>query len=165
MGFNTRNMQSCLQKCNKLNKSHLIGQLSNYITSNCATQLPFRYQGNLSFTPLKTKARTLTSSTLRYPKKKSTAFSERYWASPACPSRNSSIKKNTSTGRWQNDTESHKTEPLIQNPCSKATLSTILFTEDGSGSDPSLRGKRQATHRLRHGTPFVDYNYSTLYAP
>ena len=27
MGVNTRNMYSCLQKCNKLNKSHLVGQL------------------------------------------------------------------------------------------------------------------------------------------
>ena len=31
MGVNTRNMQSCLQKCNKLNKSHLVGQLLNLI--------------------------------------------------------------------------------------------------------------------------------------
>ena len=31
MGVNTRNMQSCLQKCNKLNKSHLVGQLLNPI--------------------------------------------------------------------------------------------------------------------------------------
>ena len=29
VGVNSRNMQSCLQKCNKLNKSHLIGQLLN----------------------------------------------------------------------------------------------------------------------------------------
>ena len=27
MGVNTRNMYSCLQKCNKLNKSHLVGNL------------------------------------------------------------------------------------------------------------------------------------------
>ena len=27
MGVNTRNMQSCLQKCNKLNKSHRVGHL------------------------------------------------------------------------------------------------------------------------------------------
>jgi len=31
MGVNTRNMQSCLQKYNKLNKSHLVGQLLNSI--------------------------------------------------------------------------------------------------------------------------------------
>jgi len=31
MGINTRNMQSCLQKCNKLNKSHLVGQLLNVL--------------------------------------------------------------------------------------------------------------------------------------
>jgi hypothetical protein len=31
MGVNTRNMYSCLQKCNKLNKSHLVGQLLNSI--------------------------------------------------------------------------------------------------------------------------------------
>jgi len=31
MGVNTQNMQSCLQKCNKLNKSHLVGQLLNSI--------------------------------------------------------------------------------------------------------------------------------------
>ena len=31
MGVNTRNIQSCLQKCNKLNKSHLVGQLLNLI--------------------------------------------------------------------------------------------------------------------------------------
>ena len=30
-GVNTRNRQSCLQKCNKLNKSHLVGQLLNSI--------------------------------------------------------------------------------------------------------------------------------------
>ena len=29
MGVNTRNMQSCLQKSNKLNKSHLVGRLLN----------------------------------------------------------------------------------------------------------------------------------------
>ena len=29
MGVNTRNMYSCLQKYNKLNKSHLVGQLLN----------------------------------------------------------------------------------------------------------------------------------------
>jgi len=29
MGVYTRNMQSCLQKYNKLNKSHLVGQLLN----------------------------------------------------------------------------------------------------------------------------------------
>ena len=29
MGVNTRNMQSCLQKCNKLNKSHIFGQLNS----------------------------------------------------------------------------------------------------------------------------------------
>ena len=34
MGVNTRNMQSCLQKCNKLNKSHLVGQLLNSILLN-----------------------------------------------------------------------------------------------------------------------------------
>jgi len=27
MGVNTRNMYSCLQKYNKVNKSHLVGQL------------------------------------------------------------------------------------------------------------------------------------------
>ena len=31
MGLNTRNMYSCLQKCNKLNKSHIFGQLLNLI--------------------------------------------------------------------------------------------------------------------------------------
>jgi len=31
MGVNTRNMYSCLQKCNKLNKLHLVGQLLNSI--------------------------------------------------------------------------------------------------------------------------------------
>ena len=31
MGGNTRNMQSCVQKYNKLNKSHLVGQLLNSI--------------------------------------------------------------------------------------------------------------------------------------
>ena len=31
MGVNTRNMQSCVQKYNKLNKSHLVGQLLNSI--------------------------------------------------------------------------------------------------------------------------------------
>jgi len=31
MGVNTRNMYSCLQKCNKLNKSHLVGKLLNSI--------------------------------------------------------------------------------------------------------------------------------------
>ena len=31
MGVNTRNMWSCLQKYNKLNKSHLVGQLLNSI--------------------------------------------------------------------------------------------------------------------------------------
>ena len=31
MGVNTRNMYSCLQKFNKLNKSHLVGQLLNSI--------------------------------------------------------------------------------------------------------------------------------------
>jgi len=31
MVVNTRNMKSCLQKCNKLNKSHLVGQLLNSI--------------------------------------------------------------------------------------------------------------------------------------
>jgi len=31
MGVNTRNMQSCLQKCNTLNKSHLVGELLNSI--------------------------------------------------------------------------------------------------------------------------------------
>jgi len=31
MGVNTRNMYSCLQKCNKLNKSYLVGQLLNSI--------------------------------------------------------------------------------------------------------------------------------------
>ena len=31
MGVNNRNMQSFLQKCNKLNKSHLVGQLLNSI--------------------------------------------------------------------------------------------------------------------------------------
>ena len=31
MGVNTRNMYSCLQKCNKLNKSHLVVQLLNSI--------------------------------------------------------------------------------------------------------------------------------------
>jgi len=31
MGVNTRNMYSCLQKSNKLNKSHLVGQLLNSI--------------------------------------------------------------------------------------------------------------------------------------
>jgi len=30
MGVNTGNMYSCLQKCNKLNKSHLVGQLLNW---------------------------------------------------------------------------------------------------------------------------------------
>ena len=34
MGVNARNMQSCLQKCNKLNKSHLVGQLLNSILLN-----------------------------------------------------------------------------------------------------------------------------------
>jgi len=31
MGVSTRNMYSCLQKCNKLNKSHLVGKLLNSI--------------------------------------------------------------------------------------------------------------------------------------
>ena len=31
MGVNTRNMWSCLQKCNKLNTSHLVGKLLNSI--------------------------------------------------------------------------------------------------------------------------------------
>jgi len=31
MGVNTRNMYSCLQICNKLNKSHLVGQFLNSI--------------------------------------------------------------------------------------------------------------------------------------
>ena len=31
MGVNARNMYSCLQKCNKLNKTHLVGQLLNSI--------------------------------------------------------------------------------------------------------------------------------------
>ena len=31
MGVNNRNMYSCLQKYNKLNKSHLVGQLLNSI--------------------------------------------------------------------------------------------------------------------------------------
>jgi len=31
MGVNTRNMKSCLQKCNKLNKSHLVGKLLSLI--------------------------------------------------------------------------------------------------------------------------------------
>ena len=31
MGVNTRDMYSCLQKYNKLNKSHLVGQLLNLI--------------------------------------------------------------------------------------------------------------------------------------
>jgi hypothetical protein len=31
MGVNTRNMYNCLQKCNKLNKSHLAGKLLNSI--------------------------------------------------------------------------------------------------------------------------------------
>jgi len=31
MGVNTRNIYSCLQKCNKLNKLHLAGQLLNSI--------------------------------------------------------------------------------------------------------------------------------------
>jgi len=31
MGVNTRNMWSCLQKCNKLNKSHLVEKLLNSI--------------------------------------------------------------------------------------------------------------------------------------
>ena len=31
MGVNTRNTYSCLQKYNKLNKSHLVGQLLNSI--------------------------------------------------------------------------------------------------------------------------------------
>ena len=30
MGVNTRNMKNCLQKCNKLSKSHLVGQLLNH---------------------------------------------------------------------------------------------------------------------------------------
>jgi len=30
MGVNTRNMYSCLQKCNKPNKSNLVGQLLNF---------------------------------------------------------------------------------------------------------------------------------------
>ena len=31
MGVNNRNMQSCLHKCNQLNKSHLVGHLLNSI--------------------------------------------------------------------------------------------------------------------------------------
>jgi len=31
MGVNTRNMQSCIRKCNNLNKSHLVGQLLNFV--------------------------------------------------------------------------------------------------------------------------------------
>ena len=31
MGVNTRNVRSCVQKCNKLNKSHLVGHLLNLI--------------------------------------------------------------------------------------------------------------------------------------
>ena len=33
MGVNTRNMYSCLQKYNKLNKSHLVGQLLKFVTT------------------------------------------------------------------------------------------------------------------------------------
>ena len=33
MGANTRNMLSCLQKYNKLNKSHLVGQLINIFSN------------------------------------------------------------------------------------------------------------------------------------
>ena len=34
MGVKTRNMQSCLQKHNKLNKLHLVGQLLNSLNIN-----------------------------------------------------------------------------------------------------------------------------------
>ena len=32
MGVNNRNMWRCLQKCNKLNKSHLVGKLLNSVS-------------------------------------------------------------------------------------------------------------------------------------
>ena len=44
MGVNTRNMQSCLQKCNKLNKSHLVGLLLNSIALNKCSVM---YFGNI----------------------------------------------------------------------------------------------------------------------
>ena len=71
---------------------------------------------------------TLTSSAIRYPgKKRSTAFSKRYQkdkrAKPACPSGNSSIKTKMSTGRWYNDTESRKIEPLVRKPDRKPLCS------------------------------------------
>ena len=39
MGVNTRNMQSCLQKCNKLCKSHLVGQLLNSLIQTYAKKI------------------------------------------------------------------------------------------------------------------------------
>ena len=45
MGVNTQNMYSCLQKCNKLNKSHLVGQLLNLIhdAHTHVYKIPHRY--------------------------------------------------------------------------------------------------------------------------
>jgi len=44
MAVNTRNMQSCLQKCNKLNKSHLVGQLLNSIHDARTHVYSIKYQ-------------------------------------------------------------------------------------------------------------------------
>jgi hypothetical protein len=84
---------------------------------NYATQLHFRYLEISHLYLLRPKQEqsesTLPSGALRYAKQKSTAFSKRYWASPACPSGNSSIETQMNTARWYNDMESRKTEPLV----------------------------------------------------
>jgi hypothetical protein len=52
-----------------------------------------------------------------------------------------------------------KTEVLGEKTCPSATLSTTNPTQTDPGSNPGLRGGRQATNRLSHGTA-----YGQLYA-
>jgi hypothetical protein len=53
--------------------------------------------------------------------------------------------------RW-NETDRGKTEVLGKKTCPSATLSTTNPTWTDPGSNPGLRGGRQAANRLSHGT-------------
>jgi hypothetical protein len=50
-----------------------------------------------------------------------------------------------------------KTDVLGGKTCPSASLSTTNFTWTDPGSNPVLRGGRQATNRLSHGTAFSNF--------
>jgi hypothetical protein len=56
---------------------------------------------------------------------------------------------------WKNGTNREKTEELGKKTCPSADLSTTNPKWTDPGENPDLRGERQATNHLSHGTTFV----------